>query len=337
MEIAGKDVVVRTRTRILDIARNAIDHTGRVTGGDHTLFCSKTKKNSAYPYKSTLGKRVNLLMRGRTAIMVCVVATGFTIPTAASADQEMITIPDGPFQMGSNEDEADEHPAHTVSLAGFLIDRLPVSNAQMARFLNAVGLRNKRNERLYDDQDSDARIHRRGGKWIADSGYEDHPAAEASWFGARDYCAWRGARLPTEAEWEKAARGTDARRYPWGNDVPDPSRARYAASWNATVPADTHPRGASPYGMLEAAGNVWEWVSSAYWPYPWRADDGRENLEADLVRVTRGGGHDSPASEITTTQRGRLLSRNPKAGHHNIGFRCASMLDVKSRLETERG
>jgi formylglycine-generating enzyme required for sulfatase activity len=75
--------------------------------------------------------------------------------------------------------------------------------------------------------------------------------------------------------------------------------------------------------MLDAAGNVWQWVSSAYRPYPWRADDGREDSGADVARGTRGGGHDSNAAGITTTQRGRTLSRAPNAGHHNIGFRCA--------------
>ena len=75
--------------------------------------------------------------------------------------------------------------------------------------------------------------------------------------------------------------------------------------------------------MLDLAGNAWEWVSSAYRPYPYKANDGREDPKAGPVRVTRGGGHDSPAEEITTTQRGRQLSRNPRSGHHNIGFRCA--------------
>jgi len=81
--------------------------------------------------------------------------------------------------------------------------------------------------------------------------------------------------------------------------------------------------GGSPYGLLHMAGNAWEWVSSAYRPYPYDASDGREDLKAGPVRGTRGGGHDSTAEELTTTHRGRNLSRNPSAGHHNIGFRCA--------------
>ena len=86
---------------------------------------------------------------------------------------------------------------------------------------------------------------------------------------------------------------------------------------------DGFPAGASPYGVQDMAGNAWEWVSSAYRPYPYDPHDGREDLAAGPVRGTRGGGHDSPADEITTTQRGRNLSRNPASGHHNIGFRCA--------------
>jgi formylglycine-generating enzyme required for sulfatase activity len=243
--------------------------------------------------------------------------------TAFAARADMIAVPAGPFLMGSDADEADERPAHIVDLPGFYIDRLPVTNAQFARFLDAVGLHGSGGERFFDDDDRDARIRRRGGGWAADSGFENHPAVEVSWHGAHAYCAWRGGRLPNEAEWEKAARGTDARRFPWGIEAPDPTRARYGAGWNETAPVGSYPRGASPHGMLDAAGNVWEWVSSAYRPYPWRADDGREDAVADVVRTTRGGGHDSGADELRTTHRGRLLSRAPRAGHHNIGFRCA--------------
>lgn len=235
----------------------------------------------------------------------------------------MINIPRGPFTMGRNDGPPDERPAHTVILQDYLIDRLPVTNAQYAAFLDGVGLSGANGERLYDHDDPDARIHRINNRWRADPGSEQHPVIEVPWTGARAYCASRMARLPTEAEWEKAARGTDARLYPWGNAIPDGSRARFSAGWHDTAPVDAHPGGASPYGVLDMAGNAWEWVSSAYRPYPYRADDGRENPEPGTVRATRGGGQDSSAAEITTTQRGRNLSRNPASGHHNIGFRCA--------------
>ncbi len=240
-----------------------------------------------------------------------------------SAAAEMVSIPAGPFTMGSDTGPADERPAHRVELLAFAIDPTPVTNAQFAAFLNAAGPMNAAGERLYDVDDGDARIHQRGGKWVADPGFENHPVVEVSWFGARDYCAWAGKRLPTEAEWEKAARGTDGRKYPWGNSPPDQTRAQFSAGWNQTASVEKFPNGASPYGVLDLAGNAWEWVSSAYLPYPYKATDGREDLKAGPVRGTRGGGHDSPAEELTTTQRGRTLSRNFRSGHHNIGFRCA--------------
>ena len=232
----------------------------------------------------------------------------------------MVAIPAGPFTMGSNEGPDDERPAHEVKLAAFSIDRFPVTNAQYAEFLSAVP---KSSTRLYDFDDPDARIHRRGDRWVADAGYENHPVVEVPWGGAVEYCGSKGKRLPTEAEWEKAARGTDARRYPWGSDLPDSKRAQFESRYNETVPVDARPAGASPYGVRDMAGNAWEWAASAYRPYPYRADDGREDLKPGPIRATRGGGHDSPANEITTTQRGRNLSRNPASGHHNISFRCA--------------
>lgn len=238
----------------------------------------------------------------------------------------MVNVPAGPFTMGSDNGPDDERPAHTITLSAFQIDRLPVTNARFAEFLNARGHSlpdNLGGARLYDFDDNDARIHQVAGKYVADRGFENHPVVEPSWLGAREYCAWRGKRLPTEAEWEKAARGTDARRYPWGNTAPDKTRAQFAARFNDTAPVEKFAAGASPYGVIGMAGNAWEWVSSQYRPYPYRVDDGREDLTPGPVRATRGGGHDSPAAEITTTQRGRYLSRNPRAGHHNIAFRCA--------------
>jgi len=236
----------------------------------------------------------------------------------------MSIIPEGPFTMGSNVGPDDEKPEHSVFVKSFQIDILPVSNADFAQFLNSQGLQNQRGESFYDDDDNDARIHRQNSTWQADTGYASHPANEVSWVGARDYCAWLNKRLPTEAEWEKAARGTDGRKYPWGNTAPNAKLAFYGAPFNSSAPVDAFPEGASPYGILDMAGNQWEWVSSAYRSYPYKVDDGRESQNTGPVRATRGGGHDSNIQEITTTQRGKYLSRNPKAGHHNIGFRCAS-------------
>ncbi len=235
----------------------------------------------------------------------------------------MVTVPAGKFIMGRDDGPLDERPAHEIVLATFQIDRLAVTNAEFAAFLQAIDWSPATGPRLYDHDDPDARIHRIDGRWVADRAYERHPVVEANWAGAREYCQHAGKRLPTEAEREKAARGIDARRYPWGNTAPNAMRARFGAAFNATVPVGSIPAGASPYGALDTAGNVWEWVSSAYRPYPYDATDGREDPAQGPVRGTRGGGHDSPAAEITTTQRGRNLSRNPAAGHHNIGFRCA--------------
>jgi iron(II)-dependent oxidoreductase len=242
---------------------------------------------------------------------------------AAQPHEDMVEIPAGTFTMGRDDGPADERPAHRFTLTQFRIDRLPVSNAEFATFLDAVGPYNARGERLFDVDDPDARIHHSGAHWTADAGFERHPVVEVSWVGARDYCAWRGKRLPTEAEWEKAARGSDERRYPWGNAAPNAARAQFNAAFNETAPVDRFPAGASAHGVQDLAGNAWEWVSSAYRPYPYDAGDGREALLPGPVRGTRGGGHDSGPDEITATQRGRNLSRNPRSGHHNIGFRCA--------------
>jgi len=236
---------------------------------------------------------------------------------------DMIRVPAGIFIMGSTDGLDDERPQHQVHLAEYLIDRTKVTHAQFARFMNARGVKAADGQVWYDFEDSDARIHRRNGQWHADASYEEHPVIEASWYGAVAYCRWAGKRLPTEAEWEKAARGTDGRKYPWGNEVADSTRSHFNSGWNDFRPVGSFPRGASPYGLLDVAGNGWEWVSSAYWPYPYNPNDGREDLSKQQVRVTRGGGQDSRADELTTTHRGRHVSRNPRGGHHNIGFRCA--------------
>ncbi len=239
----------------------------------------------------------------------------------AALAQDMVRVPAGPFIMGSDDGPEDERPAHSITLPAFDIDRLPVRNSEFARFLAQYGALARDGRRYFDWDDRDARITQSGPHWQPLPGFDEHPVVEASWLGAHAYCRWLGKRLPTEAEWEKAARGTQGRRYPWGDSAPYP--AWFGKAYNETAPVGQQPTGASIYGALDMAGNVWHWVSSLYRPYPYRSDDGREAGDASPeVRATRGGGHDSALAQIRSTERGRNLSRAPRAGHHNIGFRC---------------
>jgi iron(II)-dependent oxidoreductase len=246
----------------------------------------------------------------------------------SSTNKTMAFIAEGNFTMGSNHGPEEEKPAHTVFVKSFYMDVFPISNKDFADFLNQRGLRNPTGEHYYDFDDQDARIHQQGSSWVSDHGYENHPVNEVTWLGARDYCIWLQKRLPTEAEWEKAARGIDGRKYPWGNSPPNTKLAHFNAPFNSSSPVNAHPDGVSPYGIFDLSGNQWEWVSSIYKPYPYDMEDGRENQATGPIRGTRGGGHDSNAEEITTTQRGKYLSRNPRAGHHNIGFRCVSNIKL---------
>jgi len=199
---------------------------------------------------------------------------GPPVPGAAWADGIML-IEAGAFRMGGDSDAPDEGPMHRVYVRDFWLDRNKVTNRELARFLAARGLRSPEGVAYFDHDDPDARIHRRDGRFTADPGFEEHPAVEVSWFGARDYCLWRGKRLPTEAEWEKAARGVDRRRYPWGDEPPDAERAVVGRAHNATERGDLRPAGAGPTGVHDLLGNLREWTASAYQRYPYRPDDGR--------------------------------------------------------------
>ena len=205
----------------------------------------------------------------------------------------------------------------------FSIDRRAVTNAEFAAFLDVVGTKNRSGQHLFDSDDADARIHQRQGRWRADSGYELHPAVEMSWYGARDYCSAVGKRLPTEAEREYAARGSQGRIYPWGNEPPSRQRAQYAAGYGNTRPVGSFLAGATAEGVFDLAGNVHEWTSSIALPYPYRADDGREDPDKVADRVTRGGAADTGPETLRASWRGASVSRRATAGHHNIGFRCA--------------
>jgi formylglycine-generating enzyme required for sulfatase activity len=248
----------------------------------------------------------------------------------------------GSFWMGRDDGAPDERPLHRVYVPDVWIERHKVTNAELAAFLNAQGARTPAGDRRFDWDDADARIHQSGcpaapepcegvptsHPWTPDPGFEQHPAVEVSWVGARDFCAWRGRRLPTEAEWEKAARGDDQRPYPWGTAPPTPAVAVFGRPYNATERGDAHPAGASPSGVQDLLGNLREWTASALRAYPYRADtgslwDGRQGRV-----VVRGASHDDAAATLHVATRRSYDRRGAAAGHHFVGFRCATSEDL---------
>jgi formylglycine-generating enzyme required for sulfatase activity len=186
----------------------------------------------------------------------------------------MVVIPKGTFTMGTEPDEIYARSAHDVFVETFMIDKYEVSAGEFAGFLNAEG---NHDDRYFTHDDYSTIIgassvegktietRKNPGFYVPRDGYENFPANNVSWNGAFSYCQWKGKRLPTEAEWEKAARDNDKRIYPWGNGMPDDSKARYNQKWsekglNVMVPVNTLPDGASYYHVFNMAGNVWEWV-----------------------------------------------------------------------------
>ena len=298
------------------------------------------------------------------AVLCCIAAPGpipeITIspdraPLSHAANKKMIRVPAGLYPLGHAGGRRDARPPHRVRVAAFAIDRTEVTNAQFAEFLNALdlevsadfayseatpqhfsetswpellegGIRPDRYPLIGLDDDQ-VRIEVRQDRFVAAKGFEHHPVAESTWRGARNYCAWRGARLPTEAEWEAAARGLGGRSYPWGEAPPDERRvyARYPSG--VTAPVGSRPRGATPEGVLDLSGSLAEWTASLYRPYPYDAVDGREDIFAPGERVTRGGDYvfDTDADQLTGYFRSGF-SRAPQNGHRHIGFRCARSL-----------
>ncbi|MDI6694395.1 MAG: SUMF1/EgtB/PvdO family nonheme iron enzyme [Anaerolineales bacterium] len=255
----------------------------------------------------------------------------------------MALIPAGEFQMGGNADDSlaecrkfrsdcqrdwftDEEPVHGVYLDAFYMDIYEVTNALFAEFLNARGNQKEGGATWLDAGDEDARIHRAGGRWQADAGYEDHPAVGVTWYGARAFCEWRGARLPTEAEWEKAARGgVTGANYPWGDEAPVCEKgaqngAQFGACDGETVAVGSF--AANGYGLFDMAGNVWEWV------WDWYAADyyGGPRLpnprgpDSGEGRVVRGGSWRLYGYNLRSAYR---YSYPPSYFINSNGFRCA--------------
>ncbi len=206
-------------------------------------------------------------------------------PAPQPIEPELIHIPAGEFLMGSDpkkdKDAYDEEqPQHTVYLPEYYIAKTPVTNAQYLAFVQATNHGKPK--------------HWEKGK--PPKGKEDHPVINVSWHDAIAYCNWlakatgKAYRLPSEAEWEKAARGTDGQIWPWGNEPPDKNRCNFNRNVYDTTPVGRYsPRGDSPYGCVDMAGNVWEWTLSVYKDYPYDPEDGREDPEASTPRVLRGG------------------------------------------------
>ena len=263
------------------------------------------------------------MRRPIAAVLLAVVALGARLPAAADG---IMLVQAGVFWMGRDDGAPDEAPLHRVYVRDVWIERHKVTNAEFAAYLNAHGPRTPAGERRFDWDDDDARIHAAGGVWAADAGFEHHPAVEVSWFGARDYCAWRGRRLPTEAEWEKAARGDDRRPYPWGTAPPAPHLAVFGRPYNATERGDARPAGAGPTGVEDLLGNLREWTASALRAYPYR--DAAPAWDGQGRVVVRGASHDDAAATLHVATRRSYDPRGAAAGHHFVGFRCATSEDL---------
>lgn len=254
----------------------------------------------------------------------------------------MVPVPAGRFQMGSPDGvgNRDEHPQHDVTLSAYCIDKTEVTAKAYAACVAAEGcssalLTVNSDEFQADEVKLYSRFCNRADK------RPDHPINCVDWNQATAYCTWRRKRLPTEVEWEYAARGNDGRVYPWGNEAPGAKRLNacgsecaamgmrilhqggakmYDASdgWETTAPVGSFPDGASPFGALDMAGNVWEWTADWYVSYAAAAGA----IPRDAFRVNRGGGWmNEGASDVRAAVR---YPDPPSVRDINLGFRCAS-------------
>jgi formylglycine-generating enzyme required for sulfatase activity len=235
----------------------------------------------------------------------------------------MVTIPAGEFLMGNPEGKgrADEWPQRSVHLDEFAIDQVEVTNERYLAFVATTGHRSPPNP--YGT-----------GPLSSAKGIEQLPVVQITWYDAKAYCSWSKKRLPTEAEWEKAARGTDGRLFPWGNKPATSKRANFDREWEEEKtlhPVGSLQDGDSPYGVKDMSGNAREWVQDWYDPDYYQHAPDRNPQGPDkrgVVRSIRGGSWHSPTSDITTTARGR---GGFALQTHGTGFRCARGLEGQTQ------
>jgi formylglycine-generating enzyme required for sulfatase activity len=225
--------------------------------------------------------------------------------------EEMVSIPAGPFIRGTDQGGFDEQPPRTLVLDAFAIDRYEVTNFQYQQFVNATGHRKSGPPSRY-------------AKNMARMRGVNQPVVYVSWEDAEAYCQWKGKRLPTEAEWEKAMRGTDGRLWPWGN-VEQPNGANWARvrdGHDVTASVGTVLTDKSPYGVMDGAGNVMEWVADWYAETYFREapEQNPQSPEHGTYRVLRGGGYATTGADIRITSRAKMV---PDFRDETIGFRCA--------------
>lgn len=239
------------------------------------------------------------------------------VRVSVGAHTATVKIPVGDDPIGDPDGRRSARPAHQITLSAFAIDRTEVTNPAFAGYLNALGLEVRRPfpateasrgdfgaetwphlleqgraEGLYPIiglDDRQVRIGYRNGAFRPAEGYADHPVAETTWRGARDYCGWRGARLPTEAEWEGADRATAGLTSPWGEAPPNDARLDAGHPSSKTAPVGAKPTGATPRGRQDMAGSLAEWTASLVRPDPDEPSHGRNDRAAAGERITRGG------------------------------------------------
>src|SRR5713101_853277 len=228
---------------------------------------------------------------------------------ASNERASMVLIPAGQFTMGRDDAVPDEQPTHRVSLDAFYIDRYEVTVAQYAKFVESED-----SEPPFLWQEA-----RRGPN-------DENPVLGVDWHEAAAYCRWAGKRLPAEAEWEKAARGTDGRIYPWGNDPPTPAHANFGhettKGYAALAKVGSFEKGKSPYGVYDLAGNVWEWVADRYDEhyYQHSPEQNPRGPTTGPLRALRGGAWNSAPTVLASTNRNANV---PSARRSDVGFRCA--------------